>query len=112
MSGKRSKTPDLMGELLAGKPESRPAGEPPKRQDAEPERHTDRETDKRIKATHYLAESTLYRLEQALTGLRMATDNRKLNRYDLVEEALRMALEEWEQAGPESGLAKRLRGRA
>jgi hypothetical protein len=41
----------------------------------------------------------------------MATDNRKLNRYDLVEEALRLVLEEWEQAGPESALAQRLRGR-
>ena len=103
MSGKRSKTPDLMGELLTGKPEER--------KDRHTERRIDKEADKRIKATHYLTESTLYRLEQALTGLRMATDNRKLNRYDLVEEALRLVLEEWEQAGPESPLAKRLRGR-
>lgn len=112
MSGKRNKTPDLMGELLSGKPEGRPAGEPPKRQDRETTRQRDKETDRRIKATHYLTESTLYRLEQALTGLRMATDNRKLNRYDLVEEALQIVLEEWEQAGPESALATRLRGRA
>ena len=41
----------------------------------------------------------------------MATDNRKLNRYDLVEEALQIVLTEWEQAGPESSLAARLRGR-
>lgn len=103
MSGKRSKTPDLMGELLTGKPEER--------QDRQTGKRIDREADRRIKATHYLTESTLYRLEQALTGLRMATDNRKLNRYDLVEEALRLVLEEWEQAGPESALAKRLSGR-
>lgn len=103
MSAKRTSTPDLMGELLTGKT----AGAP---------RQTDRqragETEERkIKATHYLTESTLYRLEQALTGLRMATDNRKLNRYDLVEEALRITLEEWETAGAESALAKRLSGR-
>ena len=110
MSGKRSKTPDLMGELLTGKPEGR--AEPPKRKSGETNRQIDKEPDRRIKATHYLTESTLYRLEQALTGLRMATDNRKLNRYDLVEEALRLVLEEWEQAGPESALAKRLRGRS
>lgn len=104
MSGKRSKTPDLMGELLTGKTEER--------KDRQTERRIDKETERRIKATHYLTEGTLYRLEQALTGLRMATDNRKLNRYDLVEEALRLVLEEWEQAGPESALAQRLRGRA
>ena len=112
MSGKRSKTPDLMGELLSGKPESQPAGKPPKQQDRATIRQIDKEPDRRIKATHYLTESTLYRLEQALTGLRMATDNRKLNRYDLVEEALRIVLEEWEQAGQGSQLAERLRGRA
>ena len=106
MSGKRSKTPDLMGELLSGKAES-PRPEPSRG----PESQKDRETERKIKATHYLTESTLYRLEQALTGLRMATDNRKLNRYDIVEEALRLVLEEWEQAGKESPLAKRLRGR-
>ncbi len=106
MSGKRKKTPDLMGELLTGRPT-----EPEERLDRQAERRLDRETERKIKATHYLTESTLYRLEQALTGLRMATDNRKLNRYDLVEEALRLVLEEWEQAGPESPLAKRLRGR-
>jgi len=106
MSGKRSKTPDLMGELLTGRPT-----EPEERRAKQTERQTDREAERKIKATHYLTESTLYRLEQALTGLRMATDNRKLNRYDLVEEALRLVLEEWEQAGPESPLAKRLRGR-
>ena len=106
MSGKRSKTPDLMGELLTGRPT-----EPEEWRAKQTERQTDREAERKIKATHYLTESTLYRLEQALTGLRMATDNRKLNRYDLVEEALRLVLEEWEQAGPESPLAKRLRGR-
>jgi len=105
MSGKRNKTPDLMGELLTGRPE------PEERLDRQTERRIDRQAERKIKATHYLTESTLYRLEQALTGLRMATDNRKLNRYDLVEEALQIALEEWEQAGPESALAKRLRGR-
>ena len=110
MSGKRSKTPDLMGELLTGKPEGQ--AEPPSQKREKTDRQIDKEPDRRIKATHYLTESTLYRLEQALTGLRMATDNRKLNRYDLVEEALRIVLEEWEQAGPESGLAERLRGRA
>lgn len=104
MSGKRSKTPDLMGELLTGKPEERKG--------IQTDRRIDREAERKIKATHYLTESTLYRLEQALTGLRMATDNRKLNRYDLVEEALQIVLEEWEQAGPESALAKRLSGRA
>lgn len=103
MSGKRSKTPDLMGELLTGKPEERT--------NRQTERQTDREPERKIKATHYLTESTLYRLEQALTGLRMATDNRKLNRYDLVEEALQIVLTEWETAGPESALAKRLHGR-
>lgn len=111
MSGKRNKTPDLMGELLTGKTESQQAGEPPRRKDRQTTRQTDRETERKIKATHYLTESTLYRLEQALTGLRMATDNRKLNRYDLVEEALQIVLAEWEQAGPESALAKRLSGR-
>jgi hypothetical protein len=106
MSGKRSKTPDLMGELLTGKAESSP-----KQRDRQTERQSGGEAERKIKATHYLTEGTLYRLEQALTGLRMATDNRKLNRYDLVEEALRLVLEEWEQAGPESALAQRLRGR-
>ena len=107
MSGKRSKTPDLMGELLTGRPT-----EPEERKSAKTDRQIDRETERKIKATHYLTESTLYRLEQALTGLRMATDNRKLNRYDIVEEALRLVLEEWEQAGKESQIAKRLGGRA
>ena len=109
MSGKRSKTPDLMGELLTGKPES---GRSEPHPDRETEKRIDREAERKIKATHYLTESTLYRLEQALTGLRMATDNRKLNRYDIVEEALRLVLEEWEQAGRESQIAKRLGGRA
>ena len=106
MSGKRSKTPDLMGELLTGRPT-----EPEERKSAKTDRQIDREAERKIKATHYLTEGTLYRLEQALTGLRMATDNRKLNRYDIVEEALRLVLEEWETAGPESPLAKRLGGR-
>lgn len=111
MGGKRSKTPDLMGELLTGKTEGQQAGGPLKQIDRQTDRQINKETNRRIKATHYLTESTLYRLEQALTGLRMATDNRKLNRYDLVEEALQIALTEWEQSGPESALAKRLRGR-
>lgn len=103
MSDKRTDTPDLMGELLSGKSKGAPR---------KTERQKSGETEERkIKATHYLTESTLYRLEQALTGLRMATDNRKLNRYDLVEESLRMALAEWEELGPESALAKRLSGR-
>lgn len=99
----RTPTPDLMSQLLGSKPAAVAT---------QTERQKAAETEERkIKATHYLTESTLYRLEQALTGLRMATDNRKLTRYELVEEALRMALEEWESAGPESQLAQRLRGR-
>lgn len=100
---KRGKTPDLMGELLSGRPpqaESQSARETP--------RQKAKETDERIKATHYLKQSTLYRLEQALLSLRMSTDNRGLNRYELVEQALQAALDDFEQHGEESELARRL----
>ena len=94
---KRGKTPDLMGELLSGRtaqPESQP--------DSQTQRQKAKETDERIKATHYLRQSTLYRLEQALLSLRMSTDNRGLNRYDVVEQALQAALDDYERNGESS----------
>lgn len=100
---KRGKTPDLMGELLSGRPaqpESQPA--------SQTQRQKAKETDERIKATHYLRQSTLYRLEQALLSLRMSTDNRGLNRYDVVEQALQAALDDLERNGESSELARRL----
>lgn len=100
---KRGKTPDLMGELLSGRPaktESQP--------DKQTQRQKATETDERIKATHYLQQSTLYRLEQALLSLRMSTGNRGLNRYELVEQALQAALDDFEQQGESSELARRL----
>lgn len=100
---KRGKTPDLMGELLSGRPaqpESQPA--------SQTQRQKAKETDERIKATHYLRQSTLYRLEQALLSLRMSTDNRGLNRYDVVEQAIQAALDDFEHNGESSELARRL----
>jgi len=96
---KRGKTPDLMGELLSGRP-AQPA--------SQTQRQKAKETDERIKATHYLRQSTLYRLEQALLSLRMSTENRGLNRYDLVEQALQAALDDFERNGESSELARRL----
>jgi len=92
---KRDKTPDLMGDILSGKTQ-------PEAKRPEPEE------DPKIKATHYLRESTLFRLEQALTHLRMETGNRGLHRYDIVEQALRIVLDDLEQNGAESALTRRL----
>lgn len=102
---KRKSTPDLMSELLSGKtegqehrePESRPGGKA-----ALPQ------SDSRVKATHYLQESTLFRLEQALLSLRMSSGRRDINRYDVVEQALQIVLSDYEQHGPQSELARRL----
>lgn len=104
---KRGKTPDLMGELLSGRtaqPESQPESQPA----SQTQRQKAKETDERIKATHYLRQSTLYRLEQALLSLRMSTDNRGLNRYDVVEQAIQAALDDYERNGESSELARRL----
>lgn len=103
LSKKRTETPDLMGDLMAAGYEDKKqkARKPEKQQEEEP----------KIKATHYLRESTLFRLEQALTQLRIQTANRGLHRYDVVEEALQIALDELEQKGPESQLSQRLEKR-
>jgi len=103
---KRKETPDLMSELLSGKPESqepsKPESRPGGRSAAQPQGES------KVKATHYLQESTLFRLEQALLSLRMSSGRRDINRYDVVEQALQIVLSDYEQKGPKSELAKRL----
>ena len=103
---KRKGTPDLMSELLSGKTESQEAGgpesQPGGRAAAQPQGES------KVKATHYLQEGTLFRLEQALLSLRMSSGRRDINRYDLVEQALQIVLSDYEQHGPQSELARRL----
>ena len=104
---KRKETPDLMSELLSGLPESqepsKPESRPGGRSAAQPQGES------KVKATHYLQESTLFRLEQALLSLRMSSGRRDINRYDVVEQALQIVLSDYEQHGLESELARRLR---
>ena len=104
---KRQETPDLMSELLSGKPEGQEHREPESRPGGRAAAQPQGES--RIKATHYLQEGTLFRLEQALLSLRMSSGRRDINRYDLVEQALQIVLSDYEQYGLESELAKRLR---
>jgi len=103
---KRKSTPDLMSELLSGKPESqepsRTESRPGGRAAAQPQGES------KVKATHYLQEGTLFRLEQALLSLRMSSGRRNINRYDVVEQALQIVLSDYEQHGPQSELARRL----
>jgi hypothetical protein len=91
-----------MQDILAGKTESQQPSKPASQAAAQPQ------GENKIKATHYLQESTLFRLEQALLGIRMSSGRRDINRYDVVEQALQMALSDYEQRGPESELTKRL----
>lgn len=104
---KRKSTPDLMGELLSGKPESQEASKPESRPGGRSAAQPQGES--KVKATHYLQEGTLFRLEQALLSLRMSSGRRDINRYDVVEQALQIVLSDYEQYGLESELAKRLR---
>ena len=108
---KRKETPDVLGSILGGQeePERQPARKVASQRDRETEKQP--EDDPKIKATHYLRQSTLYRLEEGLIQLRRATGNRDLSRYEVVEQAVQMALEELEANGEKSQLAKRLRGR-
>ena len=103
---KRQETPDLMSELLSGKPEGQEHREPESRPGGRAAAQPQGES--RIKATHYLQEGTLFRLEQALLSLRMSSGRRDINRYDLVEQALQIVLSDYEQNGPQSELASRL----
>ena len=104
---KRKETPDLMSELLSGKPEGQEHREPESRPGGKAAAIP--QSDNRVKATHYLQEATLYRLEQALLSLRMSSGRRDINRYDVVEQALQIVLSDYEQHGPQSELARRLR---
>jgi len=108
---KRKETPDVLGEVLGGQdePEKQPARKTAKQRARKAEKQP--EDDPKIKATHYLRQSTLYRLEEALIQLRRATDNRGLSRYEVVEEAIQMALEELEAKGDKSKLLARLQDR-
>ena len=103
---KRKGTPDLMSELLSGKPEGQEHREPESRPGGKAAAIPQSES--RVKATHYLQEATLYRLEQALLSLRMSSGRRDINRYDVVEQALQIVLSDYEQHGPQSELARRL----
>ena len=103
---KRKETPDLMSELLSGKPESQEPSKPESRPGGKAAAMP--QSDSRVKATHYLQESTLFRLEQALLSLRMSSGRRDINRYDVVEQALQIVLSDYEQHGPQSELARRL----
>ena len=103
---KRKSTPDLMSELLSGKPEGQDHREPESRPSGKAAAMPQGES--KIKATHYLQESTLFRLEQALLSLKMSSGRRTINRYDLVELALQIVLSDYEQNGPQSELASRL----
>ena len=103
---KRKGTPDLMSELLSGKPEEQEHKETESRQAGKAAAQPQGES--KVKATHYLQESTLFRLEQALLSLRMSSGRRDINRYDLVEQALQIVLSDYEQHGPQSELARRL----
>lgn len=104
---KRKETPDLMSELLSGKPEGQEHREPESRPGGKAAAQPQGES--KVKATHYLQEATLYRLEQVLLSLRMSSGRRDINRYDVVEQALQIVLSDYEQHGLESELAKRLR---
>lgn len=101
---KRDKTPNLMDELMSGKT----AGEQPSKPAGKAAAQPESQEEPKIKATHYLRESTLFRLEQALLGIRMSSGRRDINRYDVVEQALQITLADYEERGPESELAKRL----
>lgn len=98
MAKKRTETPDLMASLMA-------AGDKPQQQ---PSKQQAQQDEPRVKATHALKESTLFRLEQALTQLRIQTGSRSLYRYDIVEEAILLALDELDKKGSESQIARRL----
>lgn len=95
MSSQRSSLPERQ---LDRKPESQKARKTEKQPKDDP----------KIKVTHYLRQSTLYMLEEALIRLRRATNNRGLSRYEVVEESLQMALAELEAKGEKGQLAKRL----
>lgn len=103
---KRKETPDLMSELLSGKPEGQEHREPESRPAGKAAAMP--QSNSRVKATHYLQESTLFRLEQALLSLRMSSGRRDINRYDLVEQALQIVLSDYEEKGPKSELDRRL----
>lgn len=103
---KRKSTPDLMSELLSGKPEGQEHREPESRPGGKAAAIPHGES--KVKATHYLQEATLYRLEQALLSLKMSSGRRDINRYDVVEQALQIVLSDYEQHGLESELARRL----
>ena len=105
---KRKQTPDVLGDILGGQeePEEQPARKPARQKARKTEKEPE---DPKIKATHYLRQSTLYRLDEGLLQLRRATDNRGLSRYEIVEEAIQMALDELEAEGDKSQLARRLK---
>ena len=106
---KRQESPDLLIQALGAgvdKPARQIArdtdkkrGRPPKPTEDEP----------RIKATHALKASTMDRLDESLLKLRRELDNRGLSRYEIVEAAILLALDELDSKGAKSAIAQKLR---
>jgi len=121
---KRKETPDVMDELFGGQEpaQEEPKKRPAKQQTSKPaSQYTNRlkaymEQDK-AKATYYLSPETMAELEEAWLRLRKAVASSvgqeqrgQVSKSLLVEAALQIVLEELEQEGMDSRLAKKITG--
>jgi hypothetical protein len=108
MGSKRSKTPDLMGDLLAGPKKQQPAAGP------SPGAATEKK-DKPAKmaSTYYLSPEIFHRLEMAKVQAKMMLADEpgagSISKSLIIEAALFLALDELDSGGAESSLARMIK---
>jgi len=102
----RTRTPDVMGEVLDGtaKPQ---ADKPAKAQDAEPPKQQDDEPPK-VRVTHYLRPEVANALEVAVLELRRlpGATRGEINKSEVIEAALQIVMHELQEHGAKSRLAR------
>lgn len=114
---KRKKSANVLETLSRKeKPQEKPSPEPsspsvPPTQSVQPAQPTVPKAaapeKSRIKATHYLHQETLWRLDDALIQIQRMTGVRSIHRYAIVEQALQIILTDLEQNGTDSMIGQR-----
>jgi len=115
----RKQTPDILGDLLGGRPEQTP---PESQQDAKPGRQqaSNKASQKaskldqdKTKATFYISQETLDSLEEGWLKLRKLAKpeaRAQVSKSGIVETALDILLHDLEANGPDSQLARMMVG--
>lgn len=104
-----SQEPSKTAESQTGKPARRQASKPAKRQASKPAEEP--EDTGKIKATYYLSLEAMNGLEAGWLALRKMADREQrtsISKSQILEQALLLALEELQEKGSQSKLAKKI----